>query len=381
MISFLDMQRINAPFSAETEEALLRVARSGYYLHGPETKAFQAELAATVGAPQAIGVSNGLDAIRLIFRALIETKRLSSGDAVIVPANTYIATILPLSEFGLRPILIEPDERTLNLDWHKALTQINGDRSVKALFTVHLYGNPSWDNDIARQLSDRNILLIEDNAQAIGSSISQPSLLTGSRFTGALGHAAAFSFYPTKNVGAFGDAGAVTTILPDVSEAVKALANYGSDRRYHNIYCGYNCRIDELQAALLRVRLSHLPQINRQRRNIAAIYNALITNPLVITPQWTSGAVWHQYVIRVKNNNRDAFRQYFLDQGIATDIHYAVPPHRQPCYARPDGSNTLCNTPLPVTEALAAEIVSLPIASVTPAQAAYIARQINSFRP
>lgn len=370
MIPFLDMRRVNAPFEAETLEALRRVVESGWYLHGPETKAFEQELARATGTPLAIGVSNGLDAIRLIFRALILNGKLQPGDGVIVPANTYIASVLPVTEMGLRPVLVEPDEQTLNLDWRLAEETVDSDPGIRAVMAVHLYGTPCWDPVIAPRLMDRGLLMVEDNAQAIGATTA------GGRHTGALGHAAAFSFYPTKNVGALGDAGAVATADEQLAGTIRALANYGTDRRYHNIHLGYNCRIDETQAATLRIRLRALGRISAGRRNRAAIMSAILRGSSnVIAPRWHPGAVWHQYVVRVPGGRRDAFREYMLEKGIQTDIHYAVPPHLQPCYPR------LATAPLPVTERLAGEYVSLPIASTTLGEAAHIARTAAGFAP
>lgn len=373
MIPFLDMKRVNAPFEAETLEALRRVAMSGRYLHGPQTKAFEQELAAAIGVPYAIGVSNGLDAIRLILRAYIINGRLQPGDGVIVPSNTYIASILPLTEMGLRAVLVEPDEQTLNLDWKLARQAIEEDDGIRAILAVHLYGAPSWDNEITPQLLNRGLLMIEDNAQAIGATI------TDGRHTGSLGHAAAFSFYPTKNVGALGDAGAVTTTDAQLADTIRALANYGSDTRYHNIHLGYNCRIDETQAAILRIRLRALSSISTVRRTRAMLMSALLRNPLITLPAPHPGAVWHQYVVRVHGGHRDAFREYMLRCGIQTDIHYAVPPHLQPCYRNSDSSLTC--VPLPITERLASEYVSLPIASTTLSQAAFIACTASAFHP
>lgn len=368
MIPFLTLQP-DATETALLMEAIDKVVCSGRYLRGDATSALEEALCRQCGAKGAVGVSNGLDALRLIFRAYLELGRLRKGDKVIVPANTYIASLLPLTELGLVPELVEPDTATLNLDWHLA-EKAAADNRVKALLTVHLFGTPSWDVEVAARLRKRGIVIVEDNAQAIGAHLATPH---GKLFTGAMGEAAAFSFYPTKNIGALGDSGAVTSDNAELLTAVRALANYGSDRRYHNIYTGWNCRMDELQAAILELRLRRLPLINSKRRHRAAIYSALITNPLVRKPQWHSGAVWHQYVVLLPSEQRDAFRRYLAGRGISTDIHYATPPHRQPCYA------SLPHEPLPLTEQLADECVSLPIASASLAEVAYIAQCINDF--
>ena len=369
-IKFLDLREANAEVERGLTEATARVIRSGRYLHGEETRQFEAELSDVCSGGIAVGCSNGLDAIRLILRGYVELGRLREGDEVIVPANTYIASLLPVSEFGLRAILCDPDPATMNLDFRKARTFITP--RTRAVMLVHLYGTPCWDAAFAAECRNAGILLIEDNAQAIGAIASQPGL-NGVRSTGMLGNAAAFSFYPTKNIGALGDAGAVLTPDAELASAVRAIANYGSDTRYHNIYRGYNCRLDEIQAAMLRVQLSRLFEITSRRRHIASIYDSLISNEIVIKPRISREEVqvWHQYVVRTKR--RYLFREYLSKNGIATDIHYATPPHLQPCY---QGE---FNGEYPVTEALARTVVSLPIANIREEDAEYIAETINAF--
>ncbi|MDE5628570.1 MAG: DegT/DnrJ/EryC1/StrS family aminotransferase [Muribaculaceae bacterium] len=369
---FLNLGTVNEPYKALIKEAVDRVIESGRFIGGPEVAQFEAELAASCGSPYAVGVSNGLDALKLIFRALIECGRLAKGDKVLVPANTYIASILAVTDCGLVPVFVEPDPLTMNMDTQLIERHITPD--VKSILTVHLYGRPCYDELMKKAAAEHNLIIVEDNAQAIGaeSSVSSPA---GGRVTGALGTAAAFSFYPTKNIGAIGDAGAITTSDSELANAVRALANYGSDRRYHNIYQGYNCRLDPIQAAILRVKLRHIDEENRRRRQIAHIYSANISNPLVITPDSdeTAGNVWHQYVVRT--SHRDAFREYLERNGVETDIHYAVPPHKQPCYAE------FRNLSLPVTELLADEVVSLPVSACTsPQDAMEIAAIINKFK-
>lgn len=368
---FLESYLINAPYSKEIEDALLRVARSGRYVGGPEVEAFEKELAEFTGTEFAVGVSNGLDALRLIFMAYIELGKLRPGDEVIVPANTYIASVLAITSAGLVPVPVEPDRRTLNMDTslvEKAITP-----RTRAILTVHLYGRPCWDEVLAEVASKYNLIVVEDNAQAIGAQASFPGLNGGS-MTGALGHAAAFSFYPTKNLGAMGDAGAVTTSDAALAKAVRALANYGSDRRYHNIYKGYNCRLDPVQAAVLRVKLPHIDKVSKRRREIASLYNKLIVNELVAKPLIDNpdGAVWHQYVVLVED--RDSFRNYLTDNGVGSDVHYAVPPHRQPCYPE------ISDLSLPVTDYLAERVVSLPVAEyLTDDMVTEIAHIINGY--
>lgn len=369
-IPFMDLKEENAFMLPEIEAAVAGVVRSGLYLRGPATARFEKQLADLCGASHAVGVSNGLDALRLIFRAYIENGRLKPGDEIIYPANTYIASILPLSEFGLIPRGVEPSELDFNLDLRDALRNLSP--LTKGVLLVHLYGNPSWNSEAAEELHRRGILIIEDNAQAIGAVASSPGL-TGVSTTGGLADAAAFSFYPTKNIGALGDAGAVVTSDSRLADTVRALANYGSDRRYHNIYRGYNCRIDEIQAAALSVKLSHLGEITRRRRETAMTYDHLIDNPVVTKPRIFSDRtqVFHQYVIRTPH--RDSLRRFLDERGIATDIHYAVPPHLQPCYE---------SSPLPsfpITERLASEIISLPVAGMSRESIRAVAENINNF--
>lgn len=368
---FLRLSETTAPLSAELKEAASRVIDSGWYLHGPETESFERELSAFCGSGQpAIGVSNGLDALRLIFRGYIELGSLKAGDEVLVAANTYIASILPLLEFGLVPKLIEPSPLDFNIDFEKARQGITD--KTKGVLLVHLYGNPAWDLDFARYCRDRGILLIEDNAQSIGAETNEEGL-NGTKMTGNLADAAAFSFYPTKNLGALGDCGAVITSDRELGDAIKAIANYGSDYRYHNIYRGYNCRMDEIQAAMLRVKLRHLDRETSRRREVAACYEKEIDNPLILKPRIFTDRVqvWHQYPVHT--TVRDSFRQYLKSNGIGSDIHYATPPHLQPCMKGLD-------TPqLPLTESLANTEVSLPIANVSVADAKQISQVINEF--
>lgn len=369
---FLELGTVNAPYADELRRAAMRVVDSGRYVGGPEVTLLENELARVTGVPYAVGVSNGLDALRLIFRAYMELGRLQPGDGVIVPANTYIASVLAVTGCGLEPVFVEPDERTLNLDTSLVEQALND--NVKAVLTVHLYGRPCYDGVLADVARRHNLIIVEDNAQAIGADASTPSP-AGSYRTGSLGDAAAFSFYPTKNVGALGDAGAVTTRDEELANAVRALANYGSDRRYHNIYEGFNCRLDPMQAAFLNVKLKYLARETAHRRELASVYNDNIVNPLIAKPLLDNpdGSVWHQYVVRCAC--REEFRNFLTVNGVGTDIHYAVPPHRQPCYARYSGLS------LPVTDRLAAEVVSLPVSSCTSAEDALeISQIINDFR-
>lgn len=366
---FLHLGEANAPYMDEIERAVVRVVRSGRYVGGPEVAEFERMLAADTGTACAVGVSTGLDALRLILRAYIEMGVMAPGDEVIVPANTYIASILAVTENGLRPVLVEPDPSTLNLDTSRIEEAVTP--RTRAIMTVHLYGRICYDEEMRRVADRHGLRIIEDNAQAIGAA------LPDGRRSGALGDAAGFSFYPTKNIGAMGEAGAVTTDDSRLADTVRALANYGSDRQYHNIYRGLNCRFDPIQAAILKVKLPHLAAETRRRMDIAAVYDSLIDNPAVIRPLYSDAGdmVWHQYVVRT--GCRDRFREYLASHGVETAVHYPTAPHRQPCMEAEYGT---CR--LPVTEAIAREVVSLPIGSCTSVDdAAQIARIINSYHP
>lgn len=368
---FLDLKLANAPIEEELKQAALAVIESGRYLHGEQTALLEQEMAQTCGVEHCVAVSNGLDALRLILRAYIEMGRLHHGDAVIVPANTFVATVLAVSDNGLKPVLCEPSELTMNLDTAR-LNDLLARTHARAIMPVHLYGTPCWDETLLQIARQGDVLVIEDNAQAVGAQAAIPGL-GKTTATGGLGHAAGISFYPTKNLGALGDAGAVTTHDAELAATVRALANYGSDRRYHNIFQGYNCRIDELQAAMLRVKLHHLGEETVRRNAIAQAYDQAISNPLVTRPTIFADTtqVWHQYVVRV--DDRDRFRDYLKQNGVGSDIHYATPPHRQPCY------KSLATEPMPVTERMARQLVSLPIAHpITETAARAIADVINN---
>lgn len=368
---FLNLKTVNEPYMAELREAACRVVESGRYVGGDENDEFEHMLAESTGCAHAIGVSNGLDALRLIFRALIELGRLKTGDGVAVPANTYIASALAVTDAGLKPVFIDASAETMNMDTRQAWEHA-GD--FKALMTVHLYGRPCWDDNLLRLAREKGIIIVEDNAQAIGAAASVPGL-NDTLATGSLGRAAAFSFYPTKNIGALGDAGAVTTSDAELAATVRALANYGSDRRYHNIYCGFNCRLDPIQAAFLKVKLPHTDAENARRRKLATAYDANIVNPLIIKPTINEPdkCVWHQYVIRCEQ--RDALRTYLEAEGVGTDINYPMPVHKQPCYSE------YSHLHMPVAEELSRTLLCLPISACTSTDdAAEIAAIINRFR-
>ena len=379
-IPFLDLKALDTPYRDELKAAVCAVIDSGRYIGGVEVENFEHTLATAIGTQYAVGVSNGLDALRLSLRAAIELEYIHRGDGVIVAANTYIASILAITDNDLRPVLVEPSPNTYNLDTaliDKAITKATTcGITVSAIMPVHLYGRTCWDTALAEVVDRHHLFIIEDNAQAIGAQSETPGI-SGTYFTGGLGHVGAFSFYPTKNIGAIGDAGAIATNDERLAQTVRALANYGSDRRYHNIVCGYNCRLDTMQAAILSVRMKHLAEITeRHQANARALDNALRSCDTIIRPEvptYEPSHVWHQYVVRVKPrpgdsnaalDKRRTQMRHALETiaGISTDIHYETPPHLQPCYA-----STLSHDPLPQTERLAAAVFSLPIAAAIPA--------------
>lgn len=363
---FLNLATVNAPYMDALKSAAANVIESGRYIGGSEVTGLEEELRKITDTECAIGVSTGLDALRLILRGYIELGRLKHGDEVIVPANTFIASVLAITDNNLVPVFVEPSITTLNLDSDKVEAAISN--RTRAIMPVHLYGRVCWDEKLARIARNHDLLVIEDNAQAIGAK-SNVAGLFGTHLSGGLGHAGAFSFYPTKNIGALGDAGAITTHDKQLAEVVKALRNYGSDRQYHNIYTGLNCRLDPIQAAMLSVKLPYVDKENEHRRSVAEVYEECISNPLVIKPLMPlkkSGAfydaasshVWHQYVARVAN--RDAFRKYLLDKGVETGVHYPVAPYEQPCYRQ-----MFADYSYPIASQLAREVVSLPVSSCT----------------
>ena len=368
---FLDLALANAPFMEELKAAACEVIERGRYLHSTQTELLEQEIAALCETRHCVTVSNGLDALRLILRAYKELGMLRDGDEVIVPANTYVASVLAISDNQLTPVLCDVREDTMNLD--SSLIEGLITPRTRAVMPVHLYGTPCWDETLMNVAQAHNLLIIEDNAQSISARSDVPGI-HGTCVTGGLGHATGISFYPTKNLGALGDGGAVVTNDDQLAATVRALANYGSDRRYHNIYQGYNCRLDEIQAAMLRVKLRYLETENKNRNAVARVYSECITNPRVKPPVIFEGMrqIWHQYVVRVEN--REDFRSYLADKGVGTDIHYATPSHRQPCYS------DLPHAPLPVTDRLADEVVSLPIANpITADDARIIADIINQY--
>jgi dTDP-4-amino-4,6-dideoxygalactose transaminase len=351
MIPFLDLKDINARDREALLAACARVIDSGWYVLGREVEAFEREYAAYCGTRHCIGVANGLEALTLILRAWRELGVLACGDGVMVPANTYIATILAITENGLTPVLVEPDAATCNLD--PGLLEKHLRPRVKAVMPVHLYGQTADMTGINSFARRHGLKVVEDCAQAHGGRHA------GVR-AGALGDAAGHSFFPSKNLGALGDGGAVTTDDDALATALRALRNYGSHRKYENLYQGVNSRLDELQAALLRVKLTHIDADNQRRRDVAARYLAEIRNPAIALPTLgrDNEAVWHVFVIRARA--RDALQSHLREHSIDTLIHYPLPPHQQQAYRE---WNALS---FPVTEAIHREVLSLPISPVMP---------------
>ncbi len=350
MIKFLDLQKINLAHQEEIENRLLQTFRSGWYLLGNEVKNFESNLSKYIGSPHAIGVANGLDALRLIFKAWIELGQLKVGDEVIVPANTYIASVLAITDNRLKPVFAEPYPETFNLDLAKIEALITP--KTKAIMVVHLYGRVCWSEELEALAKKYNLKIIEDNAQAIGAEWKGIK-------TGNLGDAAGFSFYPGKNLGALGDGGAVSCKDALLAKTIRALANYGSQEKYVNQYQGLNSRLDEIQAAVLDVKLKYIDAENARRREIAERYIAEINNDKITLPSLPADPnehVWHLFVIRTKK--RDALQKYLEENGVQTLIHYPIPPHKQKAY------KFWNHLSFPLTEQIHQEVLSLPISPV-----------------
>lgn len=349
MIKFLNLQKITTKYADEIHEAVNRVVDGGWYLQGKENEKFEADYANYIGTKYAIGCANGLDALIWIFRAYIEMGVMQPGDEVIVPANTYIASILAITENGLKPVLVEPSIDTYQIDDSK-IEEVITERT-KAILVVHLYGQCAYTDKIGELCTKYKLKLVEDNAQAHGCKFN-------GKHTGALGNAAGHSFYPGKNLGALGDGGAVTTNDKELARVVRALANYGSQKKYVFKYCGRNSRLDEIQAAILDVKLKHLDEDIAIRKQVAKYYIENITNPNIITPivkDWAAH-VFHLFPIRAKE--RDELQKYLADNGMQTVIHYPIPPHKQECYKE---WNKLS---FPITEQIHDEELSLPMSPV-----------------
>jgi dTDP-4-amino-4,6-dideoxygalactose transaminase len=350
-VPFLDLHAVQARQRAELLEAAARVMDSGWFILGRELDAFESEFAAWNGSAHAIGVGTGLDALSLVLRAWRETGRLAAGDEVIVPGHTFIASVLAITEAGLTPVLVEPREDAFTIDVaavEAAITQ-----RTRVVMPVHLYGQLACMDELVALAKRHHLLLLEDAAQAHGARL-------GGRRAGTWGDAAAFSFYPGKNLGALGDGGLVTTDDAGLAGVLRALRNYGSQQKYHHDFAGPNSRLDEIQAAFLRAKLPWLDDDNQRRREIAVRYREEIVHPAVVLPRVLSGEdshVWHLFVVRTAR--RASLQEHLASHGIATQIHYPVPPHRQVAYRQ-----CFAGVVLPLTERLAAEVLSLPISPV-----------------
>ncbi|MFA0001682.1 DegT/DnrJ/EryC1/StrS family aminotransferase [Vibrio lentus] len=346
MINFLNLKSINAQYRSELLEACERVINSGWYIMGSELDLFEKEFSAYVGTKHTIGVANGLDALTLTLRAWKELGKLKDGDEVIVQANTYIASIMAITENNLTPILVEPDEGTYNLCPERVKQAITN--KTKAILPVHLYGQVSPMKKIISIASEFNLLILEDCAQSHGA-------VSDGKVAGSFGDAAGFSFYPGKNLGALGDGGAITTNDDELALTLRAIRNYGSQKKYENKYIGVNSRLDEIQAAMLRVKLKYLNNELERRREIARKYIRKIKNPLINVPQWEVNEehVFHLFVIRT--SDRDKFQEYMSKENIQTVVHYPIPPHQQVGYMG------VFTKDLPITEKIHKEVISIPL--------------------
>lgn len=349
MIKFLDLQKVTEKYLSEISEATLRVVKSGWYLQGKENEKFEVNYSKYIGCSHTIGVANGLDALRLILNAYIELGVMQPGDEIIVPANTYIASILAITDNNLKPVLVEPRLDTYQIDDSK-IEEIVSDKT-KGILMVHLYGQCAYTDKIGDLCKKYNLKLIEDNAQAHGC-------LYNGRKTGSLGDAAGHSFYPGKNLGALGDAGAVTTSDEELGHVIRALANYGSSKKYVFDYRGLNSRLDELQAAILNVKLKYLGEDTEKRRIIARYYIENLKNSEIITPKISNWESHVFHIFPILCGKRDALQQYLSANEIQTVIHYPIPPHKQHCYKE---WNDLS---FPVTEKIHREELSLPMSPV-----------------
>ena len=368
-MDFLNLKNISERYRSELKKAVAQVIDSGYYIRGPKTEEFESSLCRYLGCKNTIGTGNGLDALKLIFRAYIELGVMSVGDEVILPANTFIASLTSVVESGLKPVITDIDAETQNI----GITAIESliTPKTKAIMPVHLYGRCCWSEELKSLAQQYNLKVVEDNAQAMGAK----SAIKGfgeSYMCGALGDAAGTSFYPVKNLGALGDGGAVTTNDDKLAEVIRALGNYGSEEKYVHKYAGINSRLDEIQAAMLCVKLKYFNEENARRQEIAEIYEKHITAKQIIKPLLSKNGecVWHQYVIRCEN--RDDLMQKLKEKGIPTMIHYPTPVHKHEAYKE---LNTLY---LPVAEKCATEIISLPISPAMSNQdAIFVAEAVN----
>ncbi len=367
MIPYLPLKEINASYAPQINEAIQRVVQDGWYIMGKECTHFEQEYAAYIGTRHCIGCGNGYDALWLIFNAYRQMGLLHDGDEVMVPANTFIASVLAITRNRLRPIFTDPDANTCLMGDEQILATL--DKHTKAVLLVHLYGQNSYTDRLAQVCRDRGIIIIEDNAQAHGA-------MYGARRTGSLGDAAAHSFYPGKNLGALGDAGAVTTNNPLLAATIEKLRNYGSSTKYRHDEIGVNSRLDEIQAAGLRVKLRHLDSDNEKRRTIAMRYIAEIKNPYVRTQHIKEPSSHVFHIFPLMSDHRDTLQQHLTTNGIHTQIHYPVPPHKQACYKEYN------HLSMPMAEALSATELSLPCHPLLKEEeVTHIIATVNSFKP
>lgn len=372
-IPFLSLKDVTALHAEEINEAVSRVVNGGWYLQGKENEQFEKHYSEFIGTKYTIGCANGLDALIWIFRAYIEMGMMQPGDEVIVPANTYIATILAITENGLKPVLCEPKAHTLEIDDDLIEGLITP--RTKAIAIVHLYGRIAYTDKIGELCKKYHLKLIEDNAQAHGCQY------TDGRVTGSIGDAAGHSFYPGKNLGALGDGGAVTTNDPELAAAVRALANYGSQKKYVFKYAGRNSRLDEIQAAVLDVKLKYLVQDNQHRKEVAHYYYEHLHHPLISLPDLLPDEqnAYHLFPILVSGGKRDALHDYLEQNGVGTVCHYPIAPHQQECYSKEPWN--MPRLSLPITERLANEELSLPIGpAITMDEVAQVVSLVNQFK-
>ncbi|EKB48902.1 DegT/DnrJ/EryC1/StrS family aminotransferase [Cecembia lonarensis] len=369
MIKFSDLQKINRPYAEELKAVAAEVIDSGRYLFGPKVLQLEQSLSEYLSVDHVVAVGNGLDALRLILQAYIEKGEFNKGDEVLLPANTYIATFLSIVHAGLVPVPVEPDFETFNLDFEKLEARIGG--KTKAIVPVHLYGRVCWDGNLKGLAAKYNLKIIEDNAQAFGAE------WLGQK-TGALGHAAAFSFFPSKILGALGDAGAVATRDAELAQIIQSLANYGSKDKYQNLYKGVNSRMDEMQAAFLLVKLKYVDGENHWRRTLAKTYLEHIVHPEIILPHLSNvendpSHVWHLFVVR--SQDRDGLKAYLMDKDVQTLVHYPIPPHHQSAFK---GLNHMS---FPITERIHREVLSLPLdPSLSKESVQTVAAFVNGFK-
>ncbi|WP_050939305.1 DegT/DnrJ/EryC1/StrS family aminotransferase [Vibrio harveyi] len=365
MVNFLELKRLNAQYEDELKQACARVIESGWYILGKETEQFEQAFADYCGVKHCIGVANGLDALTLTLKAWRELGKINKGDEVIVPGNTYIASVLAVTEADLVPVFVEPNERTHNICPKAIEAAIT--KKTKVILPVHLYGQLADMPAIMALAAKYSLLVLEDSAQSHGAELN-------GRKSGAWGNASGFSFYPGKNLGALGDGGAITTNDDELAETLRALRNYGSHVKYQNLYQGLNSRLDEIQSAMLSVKLNYLPAQTKARRELAEFYLREISNPNIILPEVTDpeAHVWHLFVVRT--SHRDALVKHLSEFGIQTQVHYPIAPHKQQAYKE------FSHLSLPLTEQLQNEMLSLPMSPyLTMKERTQVVDALNTF--